>query len=229
MYSPRLRAMKPIASIVAHIGKHRSAFLAGRGSMRPDGVMPYSGGHYKRLSIVHHKRSEGAGWTFHHDFLAFDEVQHMDCALGVVKNLAGKPMPACFDELQFMQSRSLFPPTITSRDRNELIDEVRPRPFGCAVPLDIPFAMLDVNGPWALVETKPSPIPKLEREDVRCRADLQHHTAFAAAMHSACGDQEVIVFASWKLIDVLLGRKVEAALLRPIEVGDHTSGVDPCL
>src|SRR5215469_7115822 len=119
--------------------------------MRPDGVLADSSGHDERLRIVHHKRSKGSGGAFNYGFLTLDEIQHVNCAFGVVRNLAGKPMPTCFDELKLMQASALFAPSILGRYRNKLVDKIRLRPFGRAVPLDVALAVLDVNGPWTVV------------------------------------------------------------------------------
>src|SRR5215469_5239441 len=119
--------------------------------MRADSVLAHSGRNDERLGIVNHKRSEGSGGAFHHGFLAFDEIQHVNCALSVVRDSAGKPMPTCFNELELVQASALFAPSILSRYGNKLVDEIRSRPFGRALPLDIALAMLDVNGPWTVV------------------------------------------------------------------------------
>ena len=40
----------------------------------------------------------------------FDEIEHVDAAVGIVRNAAGEPMAARFDEFAFVQAGAFFAP-----------------------------------------------------------------------------------------------------------------------
>ena len=58
--------------------------------------------------------------------------------------------------------------------------------------------MIEMDGTRLSVEAEAAPIPKFEGEDVRRRADFQHHAVFAGAMHRAGGNQEMVVLGGGK-------------------------------
>ena len=79
--------------------------------------------------------------------------------------------------------------------------------------------MVDVDRPGPAVEAEPVPVPQLEREDVRRRADLEHHRVLARAVDGAAGDEEVVVLLRRPPVDVaLVGEGRSAAFLRAAQV-----------
>ena len=98
------------------IGEHGGTLLAYRPVMRANGVGPDSGGNDEGLSIVDDEGFEGLLWAFDDGFFAFDEIEDVDGARGMMRNGAGEPMAAGFNELQLMQSGPLFTPAFAGSD-----------------------------------------------------------------------------------------------------------------
>src|SRR5689334_21282230 len=81
--------------------------------------------------------------------------------------------------------------------------------------------MLEMNRAQAAVEPQASPIPKLERENVRSRANLQNHAAAAGAVYRSGRYQKVVVFFGRPSVYVLIGGKGGSALLRCLKGFRH--------
>src|SRR4051794_24579950 len=86
--------------------------------------------------------------------------------------------------------------------------------------------MLEVDGPWPPVEPEPVPVPQLEREDVRRRADLEHHPVAAAAMHRAGRNEEVVVPPRGPYVDMTIGWKRRAASLCRAQIRGHQLAIN---
>jgi hypothetical protein len=69
-------------------------------------------------------------------------------------------------EFAFVKAGALFAPADTFGYQPCLRDEVLLDPDGCVVTLNIGSTMLNVNLPWAAVQTEASPVPEFEGEDV---------------------------------------------------------------
>lgn len=59
--------------------------------------------------------------TFNHGFFALNQIEDIDAALGMVRNALCKPMPARFDEFQWMQPGLFFAPAIAAAQWFDLI------------------------------------------------------------------------------------------------------------
>lgn len=94
-----------------------------------------------------------------------------------------------------------------------------------AIPLDDGLAVLDIDGPGLAVEPEACPIPEFERENIRRRADFEHHTARARAMERAGGNEKMVVAFGWESTGK--PRVVEGlrAKLSGFEIGDHGFGI----
>jgi len=135
----------------ADVGKHGGALLADRRSVRANGVRSDGGGDDESFSIVDDEGGEGVMWALDDDFFAFDEIEDVDCALGVMLDSAGEPMAAGFNELELMQPGALFAPAFSGSYRNGLIDQIVAYPFGGAVPLNVACAMFEMDGPRSAI------------------------------------------------------------------------------
>src|SRR5262245_5311084 len=113
------------------------------------------------------ERIEVAFRTLNHRFIALDKVEDVDPALCVVGHGFGEPMSTGLNKLAFMQARAFFAPAVAGSERFDAVDEVLPHPVSRAIPLDVCQAVLKVNGTWFAVQAEATPVPHLEREDVR--------------------------------------------------------------
>src|ERR1700688_1118236 len=83
-----------------------------------------------------------------------------------------------------------------------------------------------MDGAWSAVQAEPSPVPHFEGEDIRGRADFKHHAVLARAVRSSGRNQKVVVLLGGKPIDVLVGVKLNCALLRLQQVSRHLLAID---
>lgn len=95
----------------ADVGEHGGTLLADRQAVGTNGVWADCGGDDEGLSIVDDKGLEGMVRAFDDGFFAFDEIEDVHCACGLMRDGAGEPMAAGFYELQLMQTGALFTPT----------------------------------------------------------------------------------------------------------------------
>ena len=84
------------------IGEHGGTLLADRRAMRANGVGPDRSGDDEGLSIVDDEGLEGMVWAFDDGFFAFDKIEDVHGARGVMRNCASEPMAAGFYELERM-------------------------------------------------------------------------------------------------------------------------------
>src|SRR5580698_2078967 len=131
-----------------------------------------------------------------------------------MRNRSGEPVPPRLDEFPLMQAGALFAPALAVDNKRRLPDEIFLHPLGAAVPLNVREAVIEVNGPWKAVEPKPSPIPQLERENVRRGADFKEHALRARAVNSASRYQKMIVLRRGDSIDEAIGIERDLAVLR---------------
>jgi len=99
-----------------------------------------------------------------------------------------------FDELALMQTGTLFTPTVALRDQLNMVDQVIAHPLGRAIPLDVLCPVSDIDRTRQTVETESAPAPHLEGEDVRRRADLQHHRIGTTAVTRTRRNQKMVMF-----------------------------------
>src|SRR5208283_815850 len=97
------------------------------------------------------------------------------------------------DELALVQPRPLFAPALAGGDGREGVYQVLPGPLGCTLPAYAGCAVIQVNGARLAVETEPGPVPQLECEQVRGRADFQNHGVPARAVHGSGRNEKVVV------------------------------------
>src|SRR5450631_3057328 len=112
---------------------------------RRDAVSPHTCRHNKCLSVVDDERLERILGTLHGDLFTFNQVQHIQCAGGVVLDRCGEPMSSRFEELKLVQAGCLFAPPVTMCDLAHGTDKVVRDPLPVTIPLDIGKAMLQVN------------------------------------------------------------------------------------
>ena len=91
----------------------RGALLPCRLTTRTNRIRPNGGWHDKRFSIVDHKRLKGSRRAFHHDFAAFDQIDHVDATLGIMRHSTGEPMAPRLNKLALVQTGALFTPAVT--------------------------------------------------------------------------------------------------------------------
>ena len=65
-----------------------------------------------------------------------------------------------------------------------------------------------------------APVPQLEGEDVRCRADLEHHAVGPGAVDGAGRDQKMVMLFSGPLVHVLQRFKRGIAFLSAGQIGE---------
>nr|BFF25508.1 hypothetical protein GCM10025732_34730 [Glycomyces mayteni] len=80
------------------------------------------------------------------DFVAFDEVEDVDGALGVVADLVGEPVAADLDELQFVEAGALLGDAVPAGEGLDAVDEVLAGPRAVALPGEVAFAVVEVDG-----------------------------------------------------------------------------------
>src|SRR5579859_7672831 len=127
--------------------------------------------HNEGLGVVNHQRLECVVRAFDQDLVAFDQVEDIDATVGGVRNRPGEPMAAGLDELKLVQTCALLAPGIALGKGFNAVDEIAPGPFGVAVPLDVRQPAVEMHWSRLAVEAKARPVPQLERENVRRRAD----------------------------------------------------------
>ena len=66
---------------------------------------------------------------------------------GSMQDAAAKPMAARLDEFEFVQAGAFFAPPGPRGDGFDSIDEILAHPLGCAVPLNIAKAMIEMDRP----------------------------------------------------------------------------------
>src|ERR1039457_4429041 len=138
----------------------------------------------------------------------------------------GEPVPPGLDEFAFVEPGALLAPARAFGDRINNLDQIFLDPLGCPVPLDISKPMLEMDGAWGAVHAEPSPVPHFKGEDIRGRADFEHHAVLARAVRSSGRNQKVVVFSGGKPIDVLVCVKLNCALLRLQQVSHHLLAID---
>src|SRR5487761_458725 len=142
----------------------------------------------KCFRVVDDQRLKEPSRTFDDGLLSLRQIQHVHGAASTMRHGPAKPMPARLDELAFMQTRLLFPPSLAFADRPEPVDEILACPFGSAVPLNVCKAVFDVNRTGRPVETHAAPVPQLERKNVRRRADFENQAVAAGTVDGSRRD-----------------------------------------
>lgn len=183
--------------------------------------------HNEGLCIVDFEGRKCAGWALDDRFVSFNEIEDVDGAVGVVRDGAGEPVAAGLDEFESMKAGAFFAPARGRVKGLDMVDQVFLNPGGAAIPADIRKAVIEVERAGAAIEAHARPIPELKGKDVRGSADLEHHGVAAGAVDGSRGDEEVVVLACRKFVDVLLG--IELGKRRcgcGAEIADHCGGVD---
>ena len=165
-------------------------------------------GHDKSFSVMHDEGIEKSALAFHDGFLTLDEIQDIYRAAGEMQDAAAKPVAACLDEFELVQAGAFFAPPGPRGDGFDSIDEILAHPLGCAVPLNIAKAMIEMDRPRRTVEAEAGPIPHFKSENVRRGADFKNHAVASRTMNGARGNQEVLVFFRRPFIDVALDVKI---------------------
>src|SRR5712664_3907438 len=207
-------------------GFDRCAFFSFSQSMRADVVRADRCRNDKRFRVVHHERPERIRRALHDTFLAFNEVQNIDSVARVMRRHAAEPVPARLDEFAFVKAGTFFAPACAFRYGLHLRDQVSLHPCGRAIPLYVGFPMIEMDRPWPAIQAQASPIPELKSENVRGRADLQHHAVLAGAVDGASRNQEMVMFSCGPMTDILFGREGTLAALRNAQVLEHGSGIN---
>src|SRR3984893_18315640 len=137
-----------------------------------------------------------------------------------------EPVPPRLDEFTFVEPGALFAPAGAFGEGINNLDQILLDPRCCPVPLDVSKPMLEMDWAWGAVQAEPSPVPHFEGEDIRGRADFEHHAVLARAVRSSGRNQKVVVLLGGKPIDVLVGVKLNCALLRLQQVSHHLVAID---
>src|ERR1035437_4238575 len=159
--------------------------------------------------------------------VAFDEVEHIDSALGVMRHRFRKPMSAGSDKLPLMQAGLFFAPSVAGSDLGDAVDQVLFDPASGAVPLGVGQAVRQMDGARLAVQAQAAPIPELEGEDVGGGADFQHHGISSRTMDGAGGDKEMVMLLGWPLVGVSARRGSGGGALRAPQVRGHRGGINP--
>src|SRR5258705_5138040 len=197
LHVARFRVWIPLIASARYRGSRtdkrlqRGTFTAFRNSMWTDGIATDGSRHDEGLGIMNHEWLEGVGRTFHQRFVAFHQIEDIEGAAGVMRDLFGEPMPPGLNELARVQSGALLAPAIARAEQLNAVHQIILRPFRGAIPLDIGQPMPQVNRARFAIKTETIPVPQFEGENIRRGADLQHHGFGTAAMHRARWDQKV--------------------------------------
>ena len=128
---------------------------------------------------------EGARRAFDDSFLSLNEVENIDCPQRVVRRRTRKPVPARFNEFQFVEPCALLAPTRALPHRFNPIDQVFPDPFRVTVPNDVCQAVFEMNRSWRTIQAEPAPVPQLEGENIRRCAYLKNHAISISSASSS--------------------------------------------
>src|ERR1035437_11198776 len=79
---------------------------------RADGVRAYGGGNDKRLRIMNCERRESIRGALHNRGAAFNKIQNVPITPSVMMHRCSEPVASCLNELEWMQSGPLLPPSI---------------------------------------------------------------------------------------------------------------------
>src|ERR1700742_1916651 len=134
-------------SYICPNGGAQLAFGNGR-----DRIGTYRSRDHERLSVMDNKWGETVFRTFDINAGPLDEIQHMDSPRGVVLDPLSEPMPSGLDELRCMKTGSFFPPSVFFLEHHDLIHKLLCNPLRVSVPLDIPDAVIYVNGPRPTIQ-----------------------------------------------------------------------------
>ena len=124
------------------------------------------------------------------------------------------------NEFQFVQAGVFLHKVLIFRNRVNGTHQILHDPFRPPLLNDL-LSPADIDRPGFAVQSKAPPVPKLEGEYIRRRADLQDHGAAARAVDRSGRDQEMIMLLSGDLVDELLRVKRRAALLCHLKLRDH--------
>src|SRR6202007_849201 len=116
----------------------------------------------------------------------------IDCLKRIVRRRTRKPVPARFNELQFVEPCALLAPTQTLAHRFNPINQVSPNPVRVTVPNNVCQAVLEMNWSWQTVQTEPIPVPQLECKNIRRCAYFQNHAVSARAMDGPRRNQKMV-------------------------------------
>lgn len=128
---------------------------------------------------MNNKRFEGVGGTFDNGLLSLDKIENIYRVPSVVRCRTCEPVSARFDKLQLVKSSALLSPSWAFRNWLYLIDQVLSDPSGVAIPGDVHQPVVDVNRPWQAIQTKPVPIPQLERKYVGSGTNFKDHAVLS--------------------------------------------------
>src|SRR5580692_178224 len=144
---------------------YRSTALSEGSSDWRNFIFANCSGDNKGFSIVNDEWIEGSGRAFDDSLLSLNEVEDIDCLQRIVSRRTRKPVPARFNELQFVKPCALLAPTGTLSHWFNAVDQILENPFCVAFPNDIRQTVLEMDGSWQTVQAEPSPVPYLEREN----------------------------------------------------------------
>src|SRR6516162_8634438 len=175
---------------------------------------------------MHGKRRNRVRLALHDGRISLDEIQDVEVSVGVMTHRRGEPVAARFNEFQGMETSSFFPPAFASGYWRLPVNQVVPHPVGGSIPLDVFEAMLQMDRAGTAIQAETAPIPELEREDIRSRADLENHAVAPRTVNGACGNKKVIMLPGGPEIDILFCAETALAGLSGSQLGRHLRPVD---
>src|SRR5580692_11118317 len=139
----------------------------------------------------------------------------------MVRRQTRKPVPARFNEFQFVKSCALLSPTGAFAHRFNPVDQILPDPIRVAVPNDVRQPMIEMNRSWQTVQAEPPPVPQLERENIRGCAYLKNHAVSARAMDGARRNQKMVVLSGREAVYVFLSVERSSVVLSRFQLPHH--------
>src|SRR5664280_615921 len=168
-----------------HIGFQSRDRLLGR-FRRANRVRTNCGRDDECLCVMNCQRLESIRRALHDCGISFYKIQNLQVTSSVMMHRNCEPVPSCLNEFERVQSGPLLAPSITRCHNFILINEIFAHPVSRPIPLDVLQSVLQVNWPWSAIQTQPSPVPKLEGEDIWCGTYLQHHEVTPGTVNRAC-------------------------------------------
>ena len=156
---------------------------------------------------MNNKRFKIIGWASHNHFITLNKTNNMNTSVGMVLHLFCKPVTTGFNEFALVQTCALFYPTISLGNYLNIIDQILTSPFCCSIPLNVLFAMFNINRTWFPIHSKATPIPKFKRENIGSGANLEHHAVFSRTVNSTGRYQHMVMLFHRPGLYILFGFK----------------------
>ena len=135
-------------------------------------------------------------------------------------------MSSGLDEFVRVKTGTFLAPSVAFGYLTDVVIEMLMNIFGVPAPVDHLASALDVDRSWLSVESESLPVPKLESEEVRSRADLEYHAFCAAAVFCSARDKDVVVLLCRNLVGIFVCIEDDLASLGLSQVFDHLVLVD---